>query len=131
MIVQEQEHSVEQDSAEGTGSRKANLLESLMKASAKPDNGEDNERDSKHRLSIDDVRGNLYIFNFAGHEMTANALCFAIDLLAAYPQWQDWILAEVDAVGGDVSNYERHVPQDEEVHRPDGEIILPPPSSRL
>lgn len=49
-------------------------------------------------LSNDELYGNLFTYNLAGHETTANSLSFAIYLLAAFPEWQEWVREEVDAV---------------------------------
>ena len=50
-----------------------------------------------HRgLSSDEVTGNLFLFMFAGHETTANALIYIIHLMAIFPAWQDWLLEEID-----------------------------------
>ena len=43
---------------------------------------------------------NLVTFLAAGHETTAKALTWTLYLLARAPQWQERILAEVDAVVG-------------------------------
>ncbi|KKY34218.1 putative cytochrome p450 [Diaporthe ampelina] len=48
-------------------------------------------------LSNDELYGNLFTYNLAGHETTANSLSFAIYLLAAFPEWQEWVREEVDA----------------------------------
>ncbi|KNG89894.1 cytochrome P450 monooxygenase [Aspergillus nomiae NRRL 13137] len=47
-------------------------------------------------LSSDEVTGNLFLFMFAGHETTANALIYAIHLMAIFPAWQEWALEEID-----------------------------------
>lgn len=52
----------------------------------------------KASLSNDELYGNLFTYNLAGHETTANSLSFAIYLLAAFPEWQEWVREEVDAV---------------------------------
>lgn len=43
---------------------------------------------------------NLVTFLAAGHETTAKALTWTLYLLARAPQWQDRILAEIEAVAG-------------------------------
>jgi cytochrome P450 len=95
MIIHQTQQLSEARSTTANSSREANLLESLLRASTI----NDGHQDTNHHLNVDDVRGNLYMFNFAGHETTSNALCFAISLLAVYPKWQDWIYEEVKAVG--------------------------------
>ncbi|KAK8104428.1 uncharacterized protein PG998_011461 [Apiospora kogelbergensis] len=49
-------------------------------------------------LTEDEIAGNLFIFTAAGFDTTSNTLGYAITLLAAYPEWQNWIQAEIDAV---------------------------------
>lgn len=49
-------------------------------------------------LTDEEVYGNLFIYNLAGHDTTAATLHFALTLLAVYPQWQAWIAEEIDAV---------------------------------
>ncbi|KJK63978.1 Cytochrome P450 [Aspergillus parasiticus SU-1] len=71
-----------------------------------------------HRgLSRDEVTGNLFLFMFAGHETTANALIYIIHLMAIFPAWQDWALEEIDQllhIGADeeeVPSYSQILPQ--------------------
>ncbi|KAK5453338.1 hypothetical protein LTS15_006523 [Exophiala xenobiotica] len=49
-------------------------------------------------LTDEEVYGNLFIYNLAGHDTTAATLHFALTLLAVYPQWQTWIAEEIDAI---------------------------------
>lgn len=51
-------------------------------------------------LSDDEIFGNIFIYNLAGHETTANTLAYAILLMAAYPEYQDWLAEELDVVLG-------------------------------
>ena len=76
-----------------------NLMSSLVRASEE-DKATTMSGSSKNGLSDDEVLGNLFIYNFAGHETTANALAFAILLLAAFPKQQDWIREEIEHVLG-------------------------------
>jgi cytochrome P450 len=71
-----------------------NLLNTLVQKSKEVllDSG---GRDS---LSDDEIYGNLFIFSFAGHETTANTLSFSIYLLAAFPEYQEWVGQELDEV---------------------------------
>lgn len=41
-------------------------------------------------LSVDEVFGNIFVINFAGHDTTANTLAFKMVLFAAYPEVQEW-----------------------------------------
>jgi cytochrome P450 len=49
-------------------------------------------------LNDTEALGNLLIYSIGGHETTATALAFSILLLAAYPEWQNWIGEEIRAV---------------------------------
>lgn len=75
-----------------------NLVSALIRASEDASNGDGL---SNHGLSEDEIYGNIFIYNLAGHETTANTLAFAIALLAAHPQWQSWISDELDSVLAD------------------------------
>jgi hypothetical protein len=76
---------------------KPNLLNALVKASreAEVDAGKGGDSGG---MTLDEIRGNLFMFNFAGHETTANTMAYAIALLAANPKWQAWIAEELDHV---------------------------------
>ncbi|KAJ5612403.1 cytochrome P450 [Penicillium lagena] len=53
---------------------------------------------SSKGLSIDEIFGNIFVINFAGHDTTANTLSFAILLLSAYPEVQDWVAEELQSI---------------------------------
>ncbi|KAK1584969.1 cytochrome P450 [Colletotrichum navitas] len=55
---------------------------------------------NKTHLTEEEIGGNLFVFTIAGFDTTANTLAYAVTLLAAYPEWQTWIQAEIDAVLG-------------------------------
>lgn len=69
---------------------RSNILSQLVTASR------DNEKGVM--LTDSDLRGNLFIFTAAGFETTANTLTFAFSMLARHPEWQDWILEEIDSI---------------------------------
>ncbi|KAM7214819.1 Cytochrome P450 [Rhypophila decipiens] len=52
----------------------------------------------KKGLSVEEVFGNLFVINFAGHDTTANTLAFAILLLITNPDVQEWVAEEVMAI---------------------------------
>lgn len=75
-----------------------NLLSALVRASeAAAAGGGGGEKTSVGRsgLEDDEIYGNLFIYNLAGHETTANAIATAVAYLAARPQWQDWLYEEI------------------------------------
>ena len=49
-------------------------------------------------LTEEEVYGNVFVFNFAGHDATANSLAIGICLLATRPDIQDWLSEEIKAV---------------------------------
>ncbi|TGJ81736.1 hypothetical protein E0Z10_g7023 [Xylaria hypoxylon] len=51
-------------------------------------------------LSVDEIFGNLFVINFAGHDTTANTLAFSVLLLAAHPEVQAWLADEIAIVTG-------------------------------
>jgi cytochrome P450 len=55
-----------------------------------------------HMLSDEEIESNLFLFMFAGHETTANTLVYMIYLLAIYPEWQTWIVQEIDEIFSDL-----------------------------
>jgi cytochrome P450 len=93
------------------------LLNTLVQKSQAADMGKDAENsNSQNGLSDDEIYGNLFMFSFAGHETTANALAYAIYLFAAFPEWQEWVGVEVEEVfkghgSIDTLNYEELYPQ--------------------
>lgn len=85
-------------------STNTNLMSALIRSSA-------GERDPKYRLSDEEIKGNLFIFNIAGHETTANTLAYAISRLALYQECQNWLREELDLYVRDESQtYEEVFP---------------------
>ena len=98
MVSQERKLVTKRDV--GTG----NLISSLVRAS---------DQANEYALTDSEILGNLFFYNLAGHESTANTLAFAIHLLAVYPTYQDWLHEEINRVLGDQEtlNYEDCFPQ--------------------
>ena len=46
-------------------------------------------------LTVDEIFGNTFDINFAGHDTTANTLAFSMLLLAVHPEAQDWVYVEL------------------------------------
>ncbi|KAF2188427.1 cytochrome P450 monooxygenase [Zopfia rhizophila CBS 207.26] len=60
---------------------------------------EDSTSTAGHKgLSIDEIFGNMFVINFAGHDTTANTLAFTMLYLAIHPDIQDWVAEEVREV---------------------------------
>jgi cytochrome P450 len=79
--------------AENPGTAKPNLVSTLIRTS---DEAMASGEKSSVRLSDDEIKGNMFIFNLAGHDTTANTLAYAVALLAVYPEVQEWVLEEVE-----------------------------------
>lgn len=92
----------------GTG----NLMTSLVRAS---DDRQKSGSDGPQALTVNEVLGNIFVINFAGHDTTANTLAYAVVLLAANPEVQDWVGEELETLLGDQSsetwNYELLFPR--------------------
>ena len=103
----------------GGGSSSADIVSALVEAdeAAKRDQKRDaNGLMAKPtHLTDAELLGNLFIFNGAGFETTANALTYTIPFLAVNGDVQDWLGEEVDAVfrGKDMEklSYENTFPQ--------------------
>jgi cytochrome P450 len=83
-------------------SHRRNLANSLLGASEKEMHP---GLVSVQNLTKEEVMGNLFIFNFAGHDTTANTVAFSLALLAAYPELQQWLLTEVATVAKDAKDF--------------------------
>ena len=96
----------------GTG----NLMSSLVRSSEDEKKQDITTNAGGPRgLTIGEILGNTFVINFAGHDTTANTLAYAMLLLAAYPETQDWIGAELKEIIGDsnseVWDYEELFPR--------------------
>ncbi|KAL8703797.1 MAG: hypothetical protein Q9225_008109 [Loekoesia sp. 1 TL-2023] len=93
-----------------------NLMTSLVRASqANVDQKGSTTGSHQEGLTEEEVYGNVFVFNFAGHDATANSLAIGICLLATRPDIQDWIAEEINAVLAGVdskeSSYETAFPR--------------------
>lgn len=78
----------------GTGS----LMTALIRASA------DHQKqglDASKALTFNEILGNMFLINIAGHETAANALAYSVLLLAANPEVQNWVREELQTLLGD------------------------------
>lgn len=53
---------------------------------------------SKTVLTLEEILGNIYVINFAGHDTTGGTLAYVLFLLSAFPNIQDWIAEEIRIV---------------------------------
>ncbi|KAI9351306.1 cytochrome P450 [Obelidium mucronatum] len=76
-----------------------NLLQMLAKAAA-------DETDAGVTLSKEELKGNSFIFLFAGHETTASTMAFALALLAVHKDKQEALYADIKETLGDSNIFE-------------------------
>ncbi|KAI1117004.1 cytochrome P450 [Nemania sp. NC0429] len=67
-----------------------NFMTSLVRSSQV-----ENMESSLGGLTESEIYGNMFTFNFAGHDTTAHTFTFALYFLAANPATQDWVAEEV------------------------------------
>ncbi|KAL1852810.1 hypothetical protein Daus18300_012054 [Diaporthe australafricana] len=100
MQMLEDETSALRDNKPGSGGLMSSFVRALdrheREAVAQPNLK--GSKDGKRGLSIDEIFGNLFVINFAGHDTTANTLAFIMLLLAAHPEVQDWAAEELLSV---------------------------------
>lgn len=99
------------------GKQEHNLMTSLVRASQANANQkvDGSAGFNQEGLTEEEIYGNIFVFNFAGHDATANSLALGISLLATRPDVQDWITEEINFVLADFnaeeSSYESVYPQ--------------------
>lgn len=76
---------------EGPESTKPDLMSNLVQASK-------DGSASGLSLSEDEMISNMFIFTAGGFKTTAATLAYAVVLLIRLPQWQEWLLEEVDGL---------------------------------
>ncbi|POS68709.1 hypothetical protein DHEL01_v212897 [Diaporthe helianthi] len=82
-----------------------NLMTLLVRASAQEAaaaSAKDgpSKQEGAEGLTESEIYGNMFTFNFAGHDTTAHSTTFALYFLAANPDVQDWVAEEIHAVLG-------------------------------
>ena len=94
LLEQERQRS----KADGNASR-GNIMSQLLQASEQATDADAKGSGSQTKaLSEEEIMGNLFVFTAAGFDTTANTVSYAVVLLARYPQWQDWLLEEIDTI---------------------------------
>ncbi|RYO75537.1 hypothetical protein DL766_010285 [Monosporascus sp. MC13-8B] len=83
----------------GSGGLITHLVRALdQKTPQQTGSGDDVKKAWKGGLSVDEILGNIFVINFAGHDITAITLAFAVMLLAARPEVQEWLHEEITTV---------------------------------
>ena len=95
-----------------------NIIKSLIRASDEMSNSSTSagiEGPGIRGLTGEEIYGNIFVFNFAGHDTMAITLNWALYLLAAHPEIQDWISEEINAIitaeHSSISNYSEVYPK--------------------
>lgn len=91
----------ERDKIRSGSLAKESLMSVLVKSSdqgMQAESSSSNVSKSGPVLSDDEIYGNLFIYNIAGHDTTAGSMNYAITMLAAEPKWQEWLAEEIDVV---------------------------------
>ena len=89
----EDERKLMQEGKPGTGTLVSNLVRGSSEAAigtATP-----NSSMSIKPLTEAEILGNIFVFNFAGHDTTAISTTYAMLLLVANPKVQDWVHEEL------------------------------------
>ncbi|KAL4753494.1 hypothetical protein BDW72DRAFT_210017 [Aspergillus terricola var. indicus] len=93
-VLDEEREATEKEKEKGSGSHRNNFLSLLLQLS------DEDRRSGQSQFSLTDeeISGSLFIFTTAGYETTANTMGYTVTLLAAYPEWQDWIREELQTL---------------------------------
>ncbi|KAF1963767.1 cytochrome P450 [Byssothecium circinans] len=97
------------DGERRAGAGKANLISTMIRTADREREdagnadgaGDDGAGVKGVWFTDSEIKGNIFIFNLAGHDTTANTLAYAFALLACWPAVQDWVAEEIDDVVGD------------------------------
>ncbi|KAL8796096.1 MAG: hypothetical protein Q9195_001428 [Heterodermia aff. obscurata] len=83
-----------------------NLVSAMLEASEESQLSAGKDTVSKLSLADNEIFGNIFAYSLAGHETTANTVAAALVLLAAKPEYQQWMAEEIDNVCSTSSNPE-------------------------
>lgn len=72
-----------------------NLMSALVRAADEDRLAKESGHSSRLGLTDEEIFGNIFAYNLAGHETTANTVAYALFLLAAHPQYQEWVREEI------------------------------------
>ena len=86
----------------GTG----NLVSAMLEASEESQLSVGKDKGSKLSLADNEIFGNMFAYSLAGHETTADAVAASLVLLAANPEYQQWLAEEINSVCSTSSNPE-------------------------
>ncbi|KAI9879026.1 MAG: hypothetical protein M1830_009825 [Pleopsidium flavum] len=84
--------------APGTGNLMSSLVRGSEEAQRRLTSSAKTSGESTEGLTDTEILGNVFLYNLAGHETTANTLSYCTLLFAVYPEWQEWVAEEVREV---------------------------------
>ena len=84
-----EEKQLEAQGHSGSGT----LMSNLVRASSEESQAKSS---AMKPLTVDEILGNIFVFNFAGHDTTAISLAYAMMLLVARPDIQEWVAEELN-----------------------------------
>ncbi|KAF2851336.1 cytochrome P450, partial [Plenodomus tracheiphilus IPT5] len=79
----------------------SHLTSSLLRASEEYSQDKQTGDTKAKSFTINELLGNIYLINVAGHDTTSNTLAYAIIHLAMSPDVQEWISEEIHVIVGD------------------------------
>ncbi|KAF7861433.1 hypothetical protein EAF04_007998 [Stromatinia cepivora] len=95
-MLNDEKHAISQGKT-----RSATFTNSLLRASKEESQSSSDGSsvtNSFQGLTEEEIYGNIFVYNFAGHDTTAITLNWTLYLLAAHPEIQDWISEEINFV---------------------------------
>jgi cytochrome P450 len=92
--------NAERMSHAGVSGVKSNVMAMLVQVLDQGDDmPEQKSREQKQvAMTVDEIQGNLFILSVPRLKTTANTMAYAVVLLAVYPEWQEWLIEEIDCV---------------------------------
>ena len=85
-----EEKALEKEGYSGTGTMMSNLVRASSEEASR------SKSSQVKPLTLDEIFGNVFVFNFAGHDTTAISFAYALMLLVSRPDIQDWISEELN-----------------------------------
>lgn len=101
-IIRSEKAQINENKDHQSSTARGNLLTSLLKASAEEGVANSNPNTKKQGFTEDEVMGNLFLYLLAGYETTANAILYALIVLALRPDLQANVIAEIEQVYSEV-----------------------------
>lgn len=106
-IYEEEKRASIQPPSTSASNRETTFITSLVRASQ-----DETIQSSGGGLMEQELYGNMFMLNFAGHDTTAHTFAFALYFLAAHRDVQEWVAEEHDGPdGNEEEDYRRDFPR--------------------